>query len=601
VTVERLRAYGIAIAAVAVAVALRAALQPLLADEVPFITMFVAVGVAAYYGGRGPALLALLSSAAATDYFFIQPRFSLAVPALQHRVALVVYGLVGASLIVVVESLRRALWRAEEKQRQLESEVAARRAAEAELSARQRALQAGEERFRTIFQTAGVSLWEEDFSEVEAAIAWLRAEGVTDFARYFEEHPEFVQRAMGLVSVVDVNDATVRLFEAADKTELLGSLPTIFPPESTHVFMGELLAVAEGRSSFEAEVLLSTVKGNPVYVLFTMVLPTAGRRYDRVLFSVFDLTERRTVEERLRERDAQLREADRRKDEFLATLAHELRNPLAPIRNALAMLELAGDDATVLNQARAVMQRQVNQMVRLIDDLLDVSRISRGRLEIRREPTDLSEIIHAALETSRPAVELSGHEVFMTLPEQGVQLYADPVRLTQVFSNLLTNAANFTPDGGRITVTAERRGTEVDVSVKDNGIGLPGDRLERVFDMFEQMDHALERQHGGLGIGLALARELVTLHGGNISGRSEGAGRGSEFVVTLPVLGDTMPSPVHEEPVERRAGLSILVVDDNHDSAESLATLLRDSWGTRRTPRTTVSKLSRWRIDCGLS
>jgi K+-sensing histidine kinase KdpD len=175
--------------AVAVAVAVRAALQPLLADEVPFITMFVAVGVAAYYGGPGPAVLALLSSAAATDFFFIQPRFSLAVPELHHRVAMAVYGVVGSSLIVVVESLRRAMRRAEQKQLQLESEVAARRGAEVELSARQKALEAGEERYRTIFQTAGVSLWEEDFSQVEAAIAALRAEGVTDFARHFQQHP----------------------------------------------------------------------------------------------------------------------------------------------------------------------------------------------------------------------------------------------------------------------------------------------------------------------------------------------------------------------------------------------------------------------------
>ena len=232
----------------------------------------------------------------------------------------------------------------------------------------------------------------------------------------------------------------------------------------------------------------------------------------------------------------ELREADRRKDEFLATLAHELRNPLAPIRNGLQVLRLAGGRGEMGDEARAMMERQLGQMVRLVDDLLDVSRITRNKLELRKERVTLAAVVHSAVETSRPLMEQSGHTFSLTLPPSPVYLDADLTRLAQVFSNLLNNSAKYTEPGGRISLTGELAGGEVVVRVRDNGLGIPADALPRIFEMFSQVDRNMERAQGGLGIGLTLVRRLVEMHGGTVEARSDGPGRGSEFVVRLPVL-----------------------------------------------------------------
>lgn len=279
----------------------------------------------------------------------------------------------------------------------------------------------------------------------------------------------------------------------------------------------------------------------------------------------------------LRRREQREREADRRKDEFLATLAHELRNPLAPIRNATLVLKLAGDDQDTLEQATETIERQLGHMVRLVDDLLDASRISRGKLELRRERVELAPILHQAVETCRPLADRDHHELTVTLPPQPVYLDADPVRLSQVVSNLLNNACKFVRQGGRISLTAARHGKDVVIAVRDNGIGIPPDKLNSIFDMFSQLDQSLERSNGGLGIGLTLARRLVELHGGSIEAHSGGIGQGSEFVVRLPVAVNSPPPPLEEprEPIEPSVKRHILVVDDNRDSAETLARLLR--------------------------
>jgi len=290
-----------------------------------------------------------------------------------------------------------------------------------------------------------------------------------------------------------------------------------------------------------------------------------------------DITEQRATGEKLRLVAAELSEADHRKDEFLATLAHELRNPLAPIRNGLQILRLLIDDGGEVAKARAMMERQLGHMVHLVDDLLDVSRISRGTLELRRRPLDLAEALSLALDTNRPLIEARGQTLTVTLPSAPSLVHGDVTRLAQVFGNLLNNAAKFSARGSRIRLSAELRGSDIVVSVADTGVGIPRDILPRVFDMFMQVDRSLEKSQGGLGIGLTLVKRLVELHGGSVEARSEGLGRGSEFVVVIPLLATTRvlnSTPEVLEPTRSIATRKILVADDNQDSAESLATIL---------------------------
>ena len=282
-----------------------------------------------------------------------------------------------------------------------------------------------------------------------------------------------------------------------------------------------------------------------------------------------------------------LRESDRRKDEFLAILAHELRNPLAPLSNALEAIRLA-DDREMLHWARGVMQRQLAQMVRLIDDLLDVSRVSRGKIKLNRERLVLGDLVRDALEVCRPAIDAAGHRLEVSLPEQGVELEGDHTRLVQVLCNLLSNATKYTPAGGRISLAARTEGSDLLLEVVDNGAGIPTEMLPKVFDLFTQVEHSLERSQGGLGIGLTLVKRLVELHEGSIDASSEGAGRGSRFVVRLPrrirvgVVRPPRGDGAGQMPATRERR-RILIADDNRDAAESLANLLRLSGHEVRT------------------
>ena len=256
----------------------------------------------------------------------------------------------------------------------------------------------------------------------------------------------------------------------------------------------------------------------------------------------------------------ELRELDRRKNEFLATLAHELRNPLAPLRNGLEVLRLAGGNAAMGEKARSMMERQLGQLVRLVDDLLDMSRVSRGKIELRREDVEISAVLGNALETSQPLIAERGHELVTRIPDEGVMVHADVTRLSQVFWNLLNNAARYTQPGGRIELEVQQLDGDVEVAVRDNGIGIPPEMRERIFEIFTQVERSVEKSQGGLGIGLSIARRLVEMHGGTIRVSSEGAGRGAEFVVRLPM----------NVPRARR----ILVADDDPDAATTLAILL---------------------------
>jgi signal transduction histidine kinase/ActR/RegA family two-component response regulator len=313
----------------------------------------------------------------------------------------------------------------------------------------------------------------------------------------------------------------------------------------------------------------------------TFVTAESGRIYGADdLRAARDLADRAAVAVENATLLGALREADRRKDEFLAILAHELRNPLAPIRNALQILRAKGPAEPQLQWSRDVIDRQLQQMTRLVDDLLDVSRITRGKIELRRQRVLLAEVVSSAVEACRPLLEKRSHELVVKVPAEPITLEADQARLAQVLSNLLNNAAKFSDVGGRIAITAERQGDEVAIRVKDTGIGIPPEMLSHIFEMFTQVDRSLERSQGGLGIGLTLAKRLVELHGGEVEAHSDGAGQGSEFVVRLPVA----TASEGREPAlaagdgERTgapAGCRILVVDDNRDAVESLAMLLR--------------------------
>ena len=275
---------------------------------------------------------------------------------------------------------------------------------------------------------------------------------------------------------------------------------------------------------------------------------------------------------------ASLREADRRKDEFLAILAHELRNPLAPLRNAVEAMRFAPHDREAMAWARSIMERQLAQMVRLIDDLLDVSRVSRGRVELKLESASLAALVQGAVELCQQAVEDAEHSLSVELPAEPIWLRCDPTRIVQVLGNLLSNATKYTPRGGRIEIEARRAVGAVEIEVRDNGIGIPPDMLTRVFDMFTQVERSLERSQGGLGIGLTLVKRLVEMHGGEVEARSEGPGRGCRFLLRL-------PHQLAERPVEPPAVLPvkldgerrhrILIADDNRDAADSLAFVLR--------------------------
>jgi PAS domain S-box-containing protein len=350
-----------------------------------------------------------------------------------------------------------------------------------------------------------------------------------------------------------------------------------FFPEDQARIMDEFLPSVVERGHGEIDVRFRHFKTGEARWMAYKVLELKDERGQTVAFGTVsqDVTERRLLQEHLRKLAADLSEVDRRKNEFLATLAHELRNPLAPLSNMLEVLKRSEGDAQARPQAVATMERQLGQLVRLVDDLLDLSRITHDRLELRMGRVDLRDLVNQAVEASRPLAESAQHAVKVVTPAEPIYLDADPARLVQVVGNLINNSIKYTRPGGSIEVGTERRGKEAVVTVKDNGTGVPPDKLESIFGMFTQVDRSLERKQGGLGIGLTLVRRLVQMHGGSVEARSEGEGRGSQFVVRLPVLEGRAaaapePTAAAEPPRPRR----ILIVDDNEDSATSLAMLL---------------------------
>jgi two-component system CheB/CheR fusion protein len=308
-----------------------------------------------------------------------------------------------------------------------------------------------------------------------------------------------------------------------------------------------------------------------------------GKLLSQVVHASGGLSQAEAIRD-LQKRADELAGSDRRKDQFLAMLAHELRNPLAPIRNAVELMRQVESSDPAFQPSREMVERQVKHLARLVDDLLDVSRITQGSIRLRKEAVDLGTVVQRAVESTRSLIDTRGHELKLDLPTDPVRLEADPTRLEQVIANLLNNAAKYTMPGGQIRVQAAQEGSEAVVRVRDNGIGVPPDVLDRVFEPFVQSEGSLARSEGGLGIGLTLVRSLVEMHGGSVEAHSPGLGQGSEFVVRLPArVPAEKPAAIPGMPLEmdtpfHARGLRVLVVEDNVDAAESLAALLR-LWG----------------------
>jgi signal transduction histidine kinase/ActR/RegA family two-component response regulator len=328
----------------------------------------------------------------------------------------------------------------------------------------------------------------------------------------------------------------------------------------------------------DAEVLIERPDGSMVTVVVNIrPLMSEQGEVAGAINCFYDITERKRNEEQSREYVARLADADRRKGEFLAMLAHELRNPLATIRAGLQVQRLSGADTQAANSVTDLMERQVEHLVGLVDDLLDVNRIGQGKIQLRRGRVELATIVHAAVETARSLIERMGHELILAEPLEPIWLNADPLRVAQVVGNLLNNASKFTENGGCICLTVALQGEEAEIRVRDNGVGIGADQLPFVFDMFMQAEAPIERSGTGLGIGLALVKNLVEMHGGTVEAHSAGLGHGSEFVVRLPVTHEAaQPQPIAppHESLATTTARRVLLVDDNRDAAESLAMLL---------------------------
>jgi signal transduction histidine kinase/DNA-binding response OmpR family regulator len=357
------------------------------------------------------------------------------------------------------------------------------------------------------------------------------------------------------------------------------------------------LSIRDGLNLQGTEAIVERPDGSRRNVLvYPRVFRDANGRVHGAINALVDITERKAVEaalasakddlanqvDELKALHARVSDADQRKDVFLATLAHELRNPLTPIRNAMHVIRLAGDNRAAVSQTRGLIERQLSQLVRLVDDLLDVSRISRSKIELRKQRIELQAVVRQAVETSSALIDHYGHRLELFMPNAPLYVIADPARIAQVLSNLLNNAAKYTPAGGRISMTVGADDEGAVVSVRDNGIGIKPDMLSFVFEMFTQVDTSLDRSRGGLGVGLAIVKRLVEMHGGRVQAKSDGPGTGSEFIVTLPgarpeeisapAAAPALPRPRRDE---ERAQRRILVVDDNVDLASSLAMMLQ--------------------------
>ncbi|QDG49846.1 GAF domain-containing protein [Persicimonas caeni] len=384
-----------------------------------------------------------------------------------------------------------------------------------------------EHRYAQIFEQVGVALWEEDFTQVKEAIDQMRASGIDDLEAHFKEHPEVVDELIAKVDIVDVNPETVRLFGACDKAQMLESLSQIALPETRRAFIAQFLALARGDTFLAADTRVQRLDGRPLDVTFTVRFPPSERELDRVLVSLMDIT-------RLKRAEAQLREASQQKDNYLAMLGHELRNPLAAVRTAAETLHLLDGDNPKITRIQGILDRQTAHMAKLLDGLLDVSRIVRGKIALERDRVALDQLCRRVLDDRQHAIEERDLTLHTALPDEPIWIDADPVRLTQVVDNLVSNAVKYTEAPGQISVGLRAENDQAVLEVADTGVGIAAELLPHVFEPFRQAQQSLDRTAGGLGLGLALVERLVELHGGTVEAYSDGHGHGARFVVRLP-------------------------------------------------------------------
>ncbi|HET6975161.1 MAG TPA: ATP-binding protein [Pyrinomonadaceae bacterium] len=522
--------YAVAIAATLAIVVLRLLLNPFLGDSAYFFPFVIAVTLSAWYGGLNPGLLSTVLGALAAIFFFVPPYYSLKITDSRIATGLVFFLIANITISLVCDALHKALKRVELSEALALQHVK-------DIEHRDQALRDAQQQLHLITDSMSALV--------------TRCTRDLKYSWVSKPYADWLRKSRG-----DIVGSSIEATIGKSAFDVLH-------PYYQRVLTGETVHL-------EMEVEFQTIGRRWVNSAYTPTFDTDGKP-DGWVGVVIDIDDQKRSEE-------ELRTTDRRKDTFLAVLAHELRNPLAPMRNSLELLKRSEANPAISQHARATMERQLSHMVRLVDDLLDLSRINRDKLELQKQPVVLSEVVSQAVETVRPMILEARHELSIDLPPEPLQLNADTVRLSQAFSNLLNNACKYTDPGGRISLKAVRENGQIVVSVRDNGMGIPTDLSPKIFDMFTQANHTIERQHGGLGIGLALVKRLVEMHEGEVSAGANPDGKGSEFLVKLPLLAipnmNEAANPYSTSPNSSEQPLRILVVDDNRDSAETLSMLL---------------------------
>jgi PAS domain S-box-containing protein len=522
----------------ALALLLRWSLDPWLGPHLPFVTLYAAVAAAVWYGGYRPAIASVLLGYLAADYWFIEPRGSLSLHTAREQIVLVLYLSTCSIVIGFGEAVRRTLVRARLSRQEIEQEIAQRRKAEEHVSGLNRELRVAKSELEIVTDcmSASVTRCSRDLKYI-----WVS-----------QPYADWIGR-----SRAEIHGQSIQ--------EVLG--PAVF--ENLLPYFQQVLSGVSVQ--YEEEVNYHALGRRWVHATYSPTFDKFGKP-DGWVAVIVDIDARKRAEDALQQ-------SNRKKDEFLATLAHELRNPLAPIRNAVDLLRLVGTSDAELQAARDIIDRQATQMTRLVDDLLEVSRITQGKVQLRRELIALSSAVQNAVEATQPLIQDLSHELTVTCDDEPIYVDADPTRLTQIIANLLNNAAKYTQRGGHIWLKVERQAESGIVSVRDTGIGIASEQLPHVFEMFSQEKRALEHAQGGLGIGLALVKGLVELHRGSVEVCSDGPGLGSEFIVRLPCVQRSADTSLacREQPAKSLMAPThrILVVDDNRDSVESMSIMLR--------------------------